>query len=69
MSNDEPRVYLALTRAEVAFLLDKTSAQEVRTRDLAVRLAGCLVELAATDDVRVAQGHVQAPTPARTEAA
>lgn len=58
MTPDEPRVYLALTRAEVEYLTDQTPAQKPHTRDLAVRLAGCLVELAAVDDVRIAQGLV-----------
>jgi len=61
MTQGEPYIMLALTRPEVAFLLDKTSAQEVRTRDLAVRLAGALVELAAVDALRAAQGLTSVP--------
>ena len=56
MANDEPYVYLALTRAEVEYLSDQTSAQKPLTRDLSVRLAGALVELAAVDALRVAHG-------------
>lgn len=56
MANDEPYIYLALTRAEVEYLSDQTSAQKPLTRDLAVRLAGALVELAAVDALRIAHG-------------
>ncbi len=56
MSENEPYIYLALTRPEVEYLSDQTSAQKPLTRDLAVRLAGALVELAAVDALRVAHG-------------
>lgn len=68
MTHGEPYIMLALTRPEVEHLLDGTSAQKPQTRDLAVRLAGALVELAAVDDVRVAAGHC-APRPVSAEAA
>ncbi len=65
MTDGEPRIYLALTRPEVEYLSDQTSAQKPLTRDLAVRLAGALVELAAVDALRVAHG-LTATTPATT---
>jgi len=65
MDGDKPYVYLALTRAEVEYLSDQTSAQKPLTRDLAVRLAGALVELAAVDALRVVHG-LTVTTPATT---
>ncbi len=56
MTEGEPYIYLALTRAEVEYLSDQTSAQKPLTRDLSVRLAGALVELAAVDALRIAHG-------------
>ncbi|MDQ2831837.1 MAG: hypothetical protein M3Y74_22660 [Chloroflexota bacterium] len=69
MSENEPYIYLALTRPEVEYLSDQTSAQKPLTRDLAVRLAGALVELAAVDALRVVHGLTVASaeaTPAAT---
>ncbi len=69
MSENEPYIYLALTRPEVEYLSDQTSAQKPLTRDLAVRLAGALVELAAVDALRVVHGLTVTIPAATPEAA
>ncbi len=60
----QPQLYVALTEAELAFLSDRTSAQETRTRPLALKLAGALIALTSVPDVAAADAHVRAlPAP------
>lgn len=56
----QPQLYVALTEAELAFLSDRTSAQETRTRPLALKLYGALTEIAARAEVAAAEAHVRA---------